>query len=141
MEGAAFSANTAADLALIEDQGKSVGQKPDHGEHHQRRGLMDGGMLEVAVGGDGLKDLAIDSPATTAELMGDRRRRGIVGLGRCGLRPDPDGLPDARHGWFRGHAPDPRIAIPGNSRAGAYGRCDAVGPRAMPVGRYERLLV
>src|SRR5271166_705824 len=74
MEGAAFPANVATDLALIKDQGKSVGQKPDHGEHHKRRGLMNGGMFEVAVGGDGLKDLGVDSPATAAELMDEQRR-------------------------------------------------------------------
>ena len=40
MEGGALSANVAADLALIEDQGKGVGQKPDHGEHHKSRSLI-----------------------------------------------------------------------------------------------------
>src|ERR1022692_1125681 len=74
MESAAFTVNMAADLALIEDQGKSVGQKADHGEHHKRLRLVDGGMFEVAVGGDGLKDLGIDSPATATELMNEQRR-------------------------------------------------------------------
>jgi hypothetical protein len=52
----------AAHLALVEDQGQGVGQKPDHGQHHQGRGLVNGGMFEVTVGGEGLKDFRIDSP-------------------------------------------------------------------------------
>ena len=59
----------AADLAMIEDQGQGIGQKPDHGEYYQGRGLVHGGMFEVAVGGEGLKDLRIDSPAAATELM------------------------------------------------------------------------
>jgi hypothetical protein len=30
---------------------------------------MDGGLFEVAVGGNGLKHLGIDAPATAAELL------------------------------------------------------------------------
>src|SRR5258708_22189729 len=41
VKGFAFSAGVAADLALIEDQGQGIGQKPDHGQHHQGRGLVD----------------------------------------------------------------------------------------------------
>jgi hypothetical protein len=52
----------AAHLAVVEDQGQGIGQKPDHGQHHQGRSLMDRGVLEVAVGGDGLKNFGIDSP-------------------------------------------------------------------------------
>ena len=43
MEGLALSAGMAADLALVEDQGQGVGQKPDHGEYYQSRGLVHGG--------------------------------------------------------------------------------------------------
>jgi hypothetical protein len=64
----------AADLAVVEDQGQGIGQKPDHGQHHQRRGLMDRGVFEVAFGGDGLKNFRIDSPAAAAELMDEQRR-------------------------------------------------------------------
>ena len=37
---------------------------------------MDGGMFEVAVGGDGLKHLGIDAPSTAAELLDERWRDG-----------------------------------------------------------------
>src|SRR2546430_10352751 len=74
MEGLALSAGMAADLALVEDQGQGVGQKPDHRQHHQGLSLVDSGMLEVTVGGDGLKDFRIDSPTAAAELMDEQRR-------------------------------------------------------------------
>ena len=65
MKGLAFSAGMAADLAVVEDQGQGIGQKPDHGQHHQGGGLVDRGVFEVTVGGDGLKDFGIDSPTAT----------------------------------------------------------------------------
>jgi hypothetical protein len=34
--------------------------------------LVDGGMFEVAVGGDGLKHLGIDAPPTAAELLDEQ---------------------------------------------------------------------
>jgi hypothetical protein len=34
MKAVAFSAGMAADLAVVEDQGQGIGQKPDHGQHH-----------------------------------------------------------------------------------------------------------
>jgi hypothetical protein len=74
MKGLAFSAGVAADLAVVEDQGHGVGQKPDHGQHHQGRRLVDGGVFEVTVGGEGLKDFGLDSPAAAAELMDEQRR-------------------------------------------------------------------
>src|SRR5207245_10084821 len=64
----------AADLAVVEDQGQGIGKKPDHGQHYQRRGLMDSGMFEMTVGGDGLKNFCIDSPTAAAELMNEQRR-------------------------------------------------------------------
>ena len=85
MEGAAFSANMAADLALIEDQGKSVGQKPDHGEQHQGCSLVDRRVFEVAVSGDGLKNFRIDSPTAAAELMDEPMRP--QRSGDSGVRP------------------------------------------------------
>src|ERR1700682_482107 len=74
MKGVAFSAGMAADLAVVEDQGQGIGQKPDHGQHHQGRGLVNSGVFEVTVGGDGLKDFSIDSPAAATELMNKQRR-------------------------------------------------------------------
>src|SRR5438445_4428760 len=74
MEGVTFSASMAADLAVVEDQGQGIGKKPDHGQHYQRRGLMDSGMFEMTVGGDGLKNFCIDSPTAAAELMNEQRR-------------------------------------------------------------------
>ena len=74
MKGLAFSAGMAADLAVVEDQGQGIGQKPDHGQHHQGGGLVDSGVFEVTVGGDGLKDFCIDSPTAATELMNEQRR-------------------------------------------------------------------
>jgi len=65
MKGLAFSAGMAADLAVVEDQGQGIGQKPDHGQQYQGRSLMDRGVFEVTVGGDGLKDFGIDAPTAT----------------------------------------------------------------------------
>ena len=64
----------AADLAVIEDQRQGISQKPDHGQHDQRRGLVHGRVFEMTVGGDGLKNLGIDSPPAAAELMDEQRR-------------------------------------------------------------------
>src|SRR5260370_17429020 len=74
MEGLALSAGMAAELAVGEDEGQGVGQKADHRQHHQGFSLVDSGMLEVTVGGDGLKDFRIDSPTAAAELMDEQRR-------------------------------------------------------------------
>jgi hypothetical protein len=45
MQGLAFSAGMAADLAVVEDQGQGIGQKPDHGQQYQGRSLMDRGVF------------------------------------------------------------------------------------------------
>src|SRR5207253_10055491 len=74
VKGLAFPASMAADLAVVEDQGQGLGKKPDHGQHDQRRGLMDSGMFEMTVRGDGLKNFRIDSPTAAAELMNEQRR-------------------------------------------------------------------
>jgi hypothetical protein len=76
VKGLAFPASMAADLAVVEDQGQGIGKKPDHGEHHQGRGLVDGGVFEVTIVGDGLKDFGIDSPTAAAELMNEQGRDG-----------------------------------------------------------------
>ena len=65
MKGLAFSAGVAADLAVVEDQGQGVGQKPNHGQHHQGRRLVDGGVFDVTVGGEGLKDFVSDIRTTS----------------------------------------------------------------------------
>src|SRR5260370_10309530 len=74
VKGLIFSASMAADLAVVENQGQGIGEKPDHGEHHQGRGLVDRGVFEVAVGGNGLKDFRIDSPTAATALMNEQRR-------------------------------------------------------------------
>src|SRR5205807_9548409 len=74
MEGVTFSTGMAADLAVVEDQGQGIGKKPDHGQHHQGRGLVDSRVVEVTVSGDGLKDFGIDSPTAATELMNEQRR-------------------------------------------------------------------
>ena len=60
MEALATTAGMAADLPMIEDQGQGVSQQPNHGQHHQSRTLVDRGVLEMAVGGDGLKNFCIE---------------------------------------------------------------------------------
>src|SRR5260370_20380432 len=74
MKGGAFSTGMAADLAVVEDQGQGIGKKPDHGQHHQGRGLVNGGGFEVTVRGEGLKDFRIDSLTAATELMNEQRR-------------------------------------------------------------------
>ena len=69
VKGVTFSAGMTADLAVIEDQRQGIGKKADHGEHHQSGGLVDGGVFEVTVGGEGLKDFGIDSPTAATQLM------------------------------------------------------------------------
>ena len=76
VEGFTSSAGMAADLVLIEDQRQFIGQHPNHREDHQRSALVGGGMLEIAVDGDGLKHFGVDSPAGSAELMNEQRRYG-----------------------------------------------------------------
>ena len=74
MKGVTFSAGMTADLAVVEDQRQSIGKKTDHSEHHQSGGLVDGGVFEVTVGGEGLKDFGMDSPTAATELMKEQRR-------------------------------------------------------------------
>ena len=74
VKGPAFSASTASDLAMVEDQGQGIGKKPNHGQHHQGQGLVDSRVFEVTVGGDGLKNFCVDSPTAAAELMDGQRR-------------------------------------------------------------------
>jgi hypothetical protein len=59
----------AAKLAAVEDQRQSVGEHANHGEHNQGGALMNGGMFQMAVGGDGLKHLGINAPSAAAQLV------------------------------------------------------------------------
>lgn len=74
MKGVTFSARMAANLTMVEDQRQSIGKKADHGEHHQGGGLVDGGVFEVTVDGESVKDFGIDSPTTATELMNEQGR-------------------------------------------------------------------
>jgi preprotein translocase subunit SecD len=65
---------------MVENQGQGIGKKPDHSQHHQGRGLVDSGVFEVTVGGDGLKNFGIDSPTAAAELMDEQRHDTLVKL-------------------------------------------------------------
>jgi len=76
VEAVAGAAGMAADLPTVEDQGQRIGYHPNHGQRDQGRALMDGGMFEMAVRGDGLKHLGIDAPSTAAELLDKRWRDG-----------------------------------------------------------------
>jgi hypothetical protein len=59
----------AAYMLRVEDQGQGIGQHTDHRQHDHGGPLVDDGMFEVTVGGDGLKHFGIDAPPTAAELM------------------------------------------------------------------------
>ena len=54
-----------AHLAMVEDQGKGIGQQANHGEYEEGLLpiLMDRGFLEMTIGGEGLKHLGVDDPA------------------------------------------------------------------------------
>src|ERR1035437_2616919 len=47
----------AADLTVVEDHRQCVGKDTDHGHHDESTVLMDGGLLQVTIRGDGLKGL------------------------------------------------------------------------------------
>jgi hypothetical protein len=70
-EGFTIPARVTADLAIVEDQGKCVGQHANHGQQHERRALVHGRLLEMAIGGDDLKDFGIDALATTTQSMNE----------------------------------------------------------------------
>jgi hypothetical protein len=44
-------------LPIVEDQGEGKGQDPNHGEDHESLliALVEGGLLQMPVGGEGLK--------------------------------------------------------------------------------------
>ena len=76
VETVAGAAGMAADLPVVEQRRERIGQHPDHRRHGQSGALVDSGMLEMAIGGDGLKHLGIDAPSTAAELLDKRWRDG-----------------------------------------------------------------
>ena len=84
MIGLALAAGMAADLAVVEDKGQRVGQETDHRQHNQGGSLVDRGVFEMTVGGDGLKDFGIDSPTAATALMDEQRR---ACSGRSRVRP------------------------------------------------------
>jgi hypothetical protein len=63
---------------VVEDLGKGKGQDPNHGEDEQGLviALMQRGLLERTVSGDGLKDVGIDLPTTAAQLIEEQGRDG-----------------------------------------------------------------
>src|SRR5260370_577641 len=69
-----LNAGMTAEQAVVEEKGKRRGKKPDHGKQDQRRGLVNCGMFEVAVVGDGTKHFSIDSQTAATELMNEPRR-------------------------------------------------------------------
>jgi hypothetical protein len=75
-EGA--TSEVTANSAMKENQGPGERQNPNHGEHDQRlaAALMHGWFLEVAVGGDGLKQFGVDDSTTPARLMDEHRWNG-----------------------------------------------------------------
>ena len=58
----------AEHLPKVKQQGQGIGQQADHGPDHQGRILVSRGVLEVAVHGEGLKDLGINLPAAARQL-------------------------------------------------------------------------
>jgi hypothetical protein len=114
-EAEPWFAKVTADLTVVEDLGEGKGQDPNHGEDEQGLviALMQRGLLERTVGGDGLKDVGIDLPATAAQLNEEQGRDGaqlqIAGI-EVGAVLD--------HGFFAdvlvaGPIPVDRLAPPG----------------------------
>src|SRR5665811_495807 len=68
------AAAMAADLTVVEDHRQCVGKDADHGQYDEGTVLMGGGLLQVAIRGDGLKGLRVNGPATASELVDEARR-------------------------------------------------------------------
>lgn len=66
------------DLTVVEDLGKGKGQDLNHGEDEQGLviTLLQRRLFERTVGGDGLKDVGMDLPATAAQLSEEQGRDG-----------------------------------------------------------------
>src|SRR5271169_5152626 len=69
-------ANVTAHLTMVEDLGEGESQDANHGQDEQGLliTLVQRGLLEGTVGGDGLKDVVVDLPATAAQLRVKLRR-------------------------------------------------------------------
>ena len=61
-------------LTMIKDQAQGVGQNANHGQHDQRTALMDGGVLEMGLGSEGLKHFGIHPPAASSEFVEEAGR-------------------------------------------------------------------
>ena len=93
----------AQHLAMVEQQTERVGQQPDRRQDHQSPTLVRGGLLQVRIRRDRLKNLRIDPPPAATELVKEQRRNGTqfqiarveVGgdvLGRLYLLPGRNGF-------------------------------------------------
>ena len=63
-------------LAVVEHGRQCVGQHAKHGKNDQRHILVDRGLLQMAVRGDGLEGLRVDGPAAAPELKDEQGRDG-----------------------------------------------------------------
>src|SRR5882724_7838633 len=70
-EGAGVASGVTENLTMKEHHGERVSQQTNHGQQHQGVTLVDGGVLEVAIGGEGLKQFRIDTPAAATEVMNE----------------------------------------------------------------------
>ena len=75
---------------MVEDQAQGVGQNANQGEQDQGTGLMDGGLLEMGLGGEGLKGFRLQE-------YGIRRGQRVEDGAALVLRP-PLFLGEMRHG-------------------------------------------
>jgi len=64
----------AAHLAQVEDRYQGAGQYPDCGEHYQGTAVMNRGLPQVAVRGDGLEDQRVDDLTAATELTNEPSR-------------------------------------------------------------------
>jgi len=76
--------SVADDLTMIKDEAQRIGQNSNQGQHHQRTGLMDGGLLEMGLGGEGLERFGVYPPAAATQLMDkggrDRAQLQVAGV-------------------------------------------------------------
>src|SRR5665647_1027603 len=61
---------------MIKDHHQGIGQNPNHRQHYQCDVLMDGGLLELALGREGLECGGVNGPAASAQLLNELQRDG-----------------------------------------------------------------
>src|ERR1019366_8061456 len=71
-EGAGVTSCVTQNLTMKKHHGERISQQTNHRQQYQRITLVDGGVLEVAIAGEGLKQFRVDAPATAAHLMNKR---------------------------------------------------------------------